>query len=50
MALVKVQDKDGEVRVVSEAWLTRWPDDFKPLDPPKETKTPSRGTDKKEQP
>lgn len=49
MALVKVKDKEtGEERLVSEAWLTRWPDDFEPIDSPKETPTPSRGTNKKE--
>ncbi|MGY2747208.1 hypothetical protein [Arthrobacter sp. UYCu723] len=49
MALVPVRDKEtGEERIVSEAWLTRWPDDFEPSDSPQETPTPATGTNKKE--
>lgn len=53
MPLVKARDKTtGDEVLVSDEWLTRWPDDFdavKPTVPPKET-TPATGTNKKEKP
>lgn len=50
MALTKARNKDGDEVIVSDEWLTRWPDDFtavEPTVPPKET-TPATGTNKKE--
>jgi hypothetical protein len=50
MPLIKARDKNGEEALVSDEWLTRWPNDFtavKSPDSPKET-TPATGTNKKE--
>ena len=55
MALIKVRNNKTKVEsVVSEEWLSRWPDDFtavespKVLEPIEESKKPSTGVSKKE--
>lgn len=52
MPLIEVRNNyTKDLNLVSEEWLTRWPDDYTrvgPTDSPKETPTPVTGTNKKE--